>query len=62
MTGSPPPPGESVAAERRAVVRDSLGVALATGTYGVSFGAVSVASGLSVAQTCAPRWAGPPTS
>lgn len=55
MTGSPspPPPGEGVAAERRAVVRDSLGVALATGTYGVSFGAVSVASGLSVAQTCA---------
>jgi len=40
-------------AERRAVVRDSLGVALATGTYGVSFGAVSVASGLDVWQTCA---------
>ncbi|GAA4694895.1 AzlC family ABC transporter permease [Nocardioides nanhaiensis] len=40
------------AAERRAVVRDSLGVALATGTYGVSFGAVSVASGLDVWQTC----------
>lgn len=40
-------------AERRAVVRDSLGVALATGTYGVSFGAVPVASGLDVWQTCA---------
>ena len=36
----------------RAIVRDSLGVGLATGLYGVSFGAVSVASGLSVAQTC----------
>jgi predicted branched-subunit amino acid permease len=38
---------------RRAVVRDSLGVAIATGTYGLSFGAVGVASGLDVAQTCA---------
>ena len=40
-------------AEARAVVRDSLGVGVATGLYGVSFGAVSVASGLSVLQTCA---------
>ena len=39
--------------ERRGIVRDSLGVGLATGAYGVSFGAVSVAAGLSVAQTCA---------
>ncbi|GAA1524234.1 AzlC family ABC transporter permease [Nocardioides humi] len=38
---------------RRGVVRDSLGVAIATGTYGLSFGAVGVASGLDVAQTCA---------
>ena len=38
--------------ERRRVVRDSLGVGVATGAYGVSFGAVSVASGLDVAQTC----------
>lgn len=55
MTGPLPPsssPVPSDADARRAVVRDSLGVALATGTYGVSFGAVSVASGLSVAQTC----------
>jgi predicted branched-subunit amino acid permease len=41
------------AAERRAIVRDSLGVGIATGLYGVSFGAVSVAAGLSVLQTCA---------
>jgi predicted branched-subunit amino acid permease len=34
-------------------VRDSLGVGIATGLYGVSFGAVSVAAGLSVLQTCA---------
>jgi predicted branched-subunit amino acid permease len=40
-------------AERRAIVRDSLGVGIATGLYGVSFGAVSVAAGLSVLQTCA---------
>jgi 4-azaleucine resistance transporter AzlC len=38
---------------RAAIIRDGLGVGVATGAYGVSFGAVSVASGLSVAQTCA---------
>jgi 4-azaleucine resistance transporter AzlC len=36
----------------RSVVVNSLGVGLATGTYGVSFGAISTASGLSVMQTC----------
>jgi len=41
------------ATERRAIIRDSLGVGVATGAYGVSFGAVSVAAGLSVWQTCA---------
>ena len=39
--------------DRRDVVRDSLGVGLATGLYGASFGALGVASGLSVVQTCA---------
>ncbi|MBA2953298.1 branched-chain amino acid ABC transporter permease [Nocardioides sp. MAH-18] len=39
--------------ERAAIIRDSLGVGIATGAYGVSFGAVSVSAGLSVAQTCA---------
>jgi predicted branched-subunit amino acid permease len=34
------------------VIRDSLGVGIATGLYGTSFGAVAVGSGLSVAQTC----------
>jgi predicted branched-subunit amino acid permease len=43
---------EGATEDRRAIVRDSLGVGVATGLYGVSFGAVSVASGLSVAQTC----------
>ncbi|GAA1475978.1 hypothetical protein GCM10009623_04240 [Nocardioides aestuarii] len=40
-------------ADRAAVVRDSLGVGIATGLYGTSFGAVSVAAGLDVWQTCA---------
>ena len=39
--------------DRRPVVRDSLGVGVATGLYGSSFGAISVASGLDVLQTCA---------
>lgn len=38
---------------RAAIIRDSLAVGVATGTYGVSFGVVSVAAGLSVLQTCA---------
>jgi predicted branched-subunit amino acid permease len=37
----------------RAVVRDGVAVGIATGAYGVSFGAVSVSSGLSVWQSCA---------
>jgi predicted branched-subunit amino acid permease len=44
---------EDFAEERRAIVRDSLGVGIATGLYGASFGAVSVAAGLSILQTCA---------
>ncbi len=38
-------------AARRAVLRQSLSVSVATGAYGISFGAVSVAAGLSVLQT-----------
>ncbi len=38
---------------RREVVRDALGVGVATGAYGISYGAIGVASGLSVLQTCA---------
>jgi predicted branched-subunit amino acid permease len=40
-------------ATRASVIRDSIGVAVATGTYGLSFGAVSVTSGFTVWQTCA---------
>ncbi|MGI8900291.1 MAG: AzlC family ABC transporter permease [Nocardioides sp.] len=39
--------------ERAAILRDSLAVGVATGAYGVSFGAIGVASGLNPAQTCA---------
>jgi predicted branched-subunit amino acid permease len=43
----------TLSATRRAhVVRQSLSVGIATGAYGVSFGALSVAAGLSVLQTC----------
>ncbi len=45
-------PGGSDAA-RAAVRRQAASIALATGAYGVSFGALSVTAGLSVAQTCA---------
>ncbi|NHC13591.1 AzlC family ABC transporter permease [Motilibacter deserti] len=38
---------------RRAVLRTSLGVGVATGAYGVSFGALATASGLDVLQACA---------
>jgi predicted branched-subunit amino acid permease len=38
--------------ERSGIIRDGLGVGIATGTYGISFGAVAVGAGLSVAQTC----------
>lgn len=44
MTGAEP--------EDRRVVVDSLGVGLATGAYGISFGAVATASGLDVWQAC----------
>ncbi len=39
--------------ERASIVRDGIAVGIATGAYGVSFGAISVAAGLSIAQTCA---------
>jgi len=39
--------------ERSQVWVDSLGVGVATGTYGLSFGAIAVAGGFSVWQACA---------
>lgn len=43
---------ESPDPARAAVWRQSLSIGVATGAYGVSFGALSVAAGLSLAQTC----------
>jgi predicted branched-subunit amino acid permease len=37
---------------RSAVLRQATSIGVATGAYGVSFGALSVAAGLSIAQTC----------
>ncbi len=45
-------PGDGEPTSDRSVVVDSLGVGVATGAYGVSFGAVATASGLDVAQAC----------
>lgn len=53
MSGEDPAhPGEAHRAHSRRAWRDGLGVALATSAYGVSFGALAVASGLDVWQTC----------
>ncbi|HEV2415622.1 MAG TPA: AzlC family ABC transporter permease [Candidatus Dormibacteraeota bacterium] len=38
---------------RRGIVRDALGIAVASGAYAISFGAISTAAGLSLLQTCA---------
>jgi 4-azaleucine resistance transporter AzlC len=48
----PDSPDSTAPGEHRAIVRDGLAVGVATGLYGVSFGAVSTAAGLSVLQTC----------
>src|SRR5437588_9992371 len=38
---------------QRAIVRDALGIAIASGAYAISFGAISTAAGLTLFQTCA---------
>jgi len=38
---------------QRAITRNALGIAIASGTYAVSFGALSTIAGLSLLQTCA---------
>ena len=49
MTEDPPEGGERQA--RAKGLRDALAIGVATGTYGLSFGALSIAAGLTVAQT-----------
>jgi predicted branched-subunit amino acid permease len=39
-------------ADERSVVRDSVALGVAVGTYGLSFGALAVAAGLTPAQAC----------
>ena len=52
MTTAGPVNTTALTPERRSqVVRQAMSVAVATGTYGVSFGALSVAAGLSILQT-----------
>jgi predicted branched-subunit amino acid permease len=46
-----PPPDDR--ATRRGIVRDAVAIGLTTGAYAVSFGALGVATHLSVLQTCA---------
>jgi 4-azaleucine resistance transporter AzlC len=43
----------TVTPTQRSIIRDGIAVGVATGAYGISFGAISVAAGLSVLQTCA---------
>lgn len=47
---SSPPSGR---AARRSVLRDAFAVGMATGAYGLSFGALSSSAGMSLAQTAA---------
>jgi predicted branched-subunit amino acid permease len=48
-----PVPGGLEPSQRSAIVRDGIAVGVATGAYGISFGALSVTAGLDVWQTCA---------
>lgn len=43
--------GASWAQQRRRIVRDSVGIGIAVGAFGLSFGALAVAAGFSIAQT-----------
>jgi len=50
LTAALPPP---TAQQRRGVLRDALGIGVAVGAYGLSFGAAGITAGLSTLQTCA---------
>ena len=52
MAGDRPAPGGADDRLRGAVWRQSLSIGIATGAYGVSFGALAVTSGLTMAQAC----------
>ncbi|MDQ6641682.1 MAG: AzlC family ABC transporter permease [Actinomycetota bacterium] len=40
------------APDRRKIIRDGIAIGIASGAYGISFGAIGVTSGLNVWQTC----------
>lgn len=46
-------PADLSPADRSGIIRDGLAVGIATGAYGISFGAIAVSSGLTVLQACA---------
>ena len=48
-----PAESRSTTDTRRGIVRDALGIAIASGAYAISFGAISTAAGLTLLQTCA---------
>lgn len=50
LTAAFPPPTDQ---QRRGVLRDALGIGVAVGAYGLSFGAAGITAGLSTLQTCA---------
>ena len=45
--------GRGVTGEQKAIIRNALGIAVASGAYALSFGALSTVAGLSLLQTCA---------
>lgn len=48
-----PPTADDGSSRRREILRQALTIGAVTGAYGISFGAVAVAAGLTVAQTAA---------
>ena len=50
LSPAPPPPSPARAARLRTIRRTGLSIGLATGLYGISFGALATASGLDVWQ------------
>ena len=46
-------PDDLSPADRSGIIRDGLAVGIATGAYGISFGAIAVSAGLTVLQACA---------
>src|SRR3979409_921992 len=44
---------EQTELDRAPIIRDALGIGVATGAYARSFGAISTAAGLTLLQTCA---------